>query len=317
MSNLFFIKINELGLDISDSKNITISNVSSINNPENNSLMFIKEDKDLYFESIKNIKDSLILVPEKTKYLDNIEMNNIIYRVNSPREKFAKILNYILNQTNKNKDYKNHEKNIIIGENVKIDKTAFIEPFVFIDHNCIIGENCVIRSGARLGKNVELKKNTVIRQNAVVGGQGFGIERTLSGETIRIPHVGGVILGEHVEIGALTTVCSGTIDPTIIEDYVKIDDHVHVAHNCFIKKGTIITAASEISGSVTMGKSCWIGPNCSIMNGVSIGNRVTIGLGAVVTKSIKENEVVAGNPATSIEEIKKIRQIQKKLLMNS
>lgn len=125
---------------------------------------------------------------------------------------------------------------------------------------------------------------------------GFCIAQKKGCRPIRLPHIGGVHIDQYVEIGALTTVCSsGTIDPTIIEDEVRIDDHVHIAHNCVLKEKVIITINAEISGSTSVGENSWIAPNVSIINGISIGSNVTLELGSVVIKDVEDYSVVVGN----------------------
>jgi UDP-3-O-[3-hydroxymyristoyl] glucosamine N-acyltransferase len=116
-----------------------------------------------------------------------------------------------------------------------------------------------------------------------------------------------------VEIGALTTVCAGTINPTRIGRHTKIDDHVHIGHNVQIKQSVIITACSEISRS-EINDGVWIGPNSSIIQGVTIGKKAFIGIGSVVTKSVKENQTVLGNPAQDIKEFKHFRKKLKEII---
>jgi UDP-3-O-[3-hydroxymyristoyl] glucosamine N-acyltransferase len=180
---------------------------------------------------------------------------------------------------------------------VHIDPTAVIEPGATISSHCVIGPECYIMSGARLGPRVVVGQGTVIRENAVVGGYGFGLARSAGKPTLRIPHFGGVQLGNDVEIGALTTVCSGTIDPTIIEDGVKIDDRVHIAHNCHLEPGVIVVAGTCISGSCRIGARTWFGPNSCTREKTTIGPDCLIGAGAVVLKSLEASQKVFGNPA--------------------
>jgi len=227
--------------------------------------------------------------------------NNECIFVDNPRLEYALILNYILRKRKKKKKYyKELENRIIIGENVNIGKEANIEPFVFIDHDVQIGDYCTLKSGARICSNVSIENNTIIGQNSVIGGPGFGIEKDNEGNLIRIPHIGGVIIGNNVEIDALTTIDSGTIEPTVIEDNVMINNHVHIAHNVYIEKNSIITGCCNISGSVHIKRDTWLGPNCPIKNGITIGKNVLVGMGAVVRKSTKDNVVLAGNPAKEI-----------------
>ena len=179
----------------------------------------------------------------------------------------------------------------------------------------MIGSNCYIGLNVEIGEGVEIHHNVVIvgkvtignycriKSGTVIGEDGFGYATDEDGLPVRITHTGGVVIGDHVEIGALNTICSGTVDHTVICDHVKTDDHVHIAHNCKIGRGTLITACAEISGSVTIGERCWLGPNCSIMNKITIGDGALIGLGAVVLKDVESGAVMAGNPARQLRKV--------------
>jgi len=144
------------------------------------------------------------------------------------------------------------------------------------------------------------------KPGAVIGGSGFGFENDEDGVPIRRPHVGGVVIGNNVEVGANSVIDRGTIDDTIIKDNVKIDNLVHISHNCKIGENTKIVAGSVICGSVTIGKNCWIGANVTVMNQITIGNNVTIGIGAVVVKDVSDGAVLAGFKAQPIEVMKQI-----------
>lgn len=293
-------------------KEITLYSVSSINDPKSNTLIFIEKLNEELINKLKKIDNSLILLNKRFEPLKLL--NNIFISVDRPRKEYARILTFILdNQTEKINKYQFID-GYYKGKNVKIGENVIIEPFVFLDNNVQIGDNCLIKSGAKIRKGTVIGNDCIIKDNAVIGGDGFGIERDDDGTTYKIPHLGGVIIGNHVEIGALASIVQGTIEPTIIEDYVKIDDCAFVAHNCKIGRGTFIIANAEISGSVTIGKTSWIGPNTTIINGISIGNNVTTGIGSVVTKDIKDNEIVAGNPADTIDNLRKMKKIKKKLL---
>ena len=161
-----------------------------------------------------------------------------------------------------------------IGQNVTIADFATIGPYV------IIGDGAEIRSGVTIGPHVKIGRNCLIKSNSVIGQEGFGIEKDGARNNLRLPHIGSAIIGDYVEIGALNTVCSGTLDPTLVGDYVKTDDHVHIAHNVEIGRNCIVTACAEIFGSVRIGEYTWLGPNCSIINNVDIGVGVFIGIGS-------------------------------------
>ena len=304
-------KLNEFDSNLQIDKCFKIYNAAILSNPQNECIMFVKKWSDEINENLSNISNSLIIAPVNANVSSKINEKNQMIYVNSPRLEYAKILHFILELNKKKQSFRKFDENDAFGSNSFIGTTSVVgvktqvEPFVLIENDVEIGENCLIKSGAYIGEHVKIGNNSIIRENAVVGGQGFGVERDDDGKTFKLPHIGGVIIGENVEIGAVTTIVTGTIEPTIIEDYVKIDDHVHIAHNCKIGYGSIITACAEVSGSLEMGKKSWVGPNASLMNGIEIAEGSTIGLGAVVTRSLTEpNKIIFGNPAMTKEEHK-------------
>lgn len=190
-----------------------------------------------------------------------------------------------------------------------IAETARVHPDAVVHPSAHIGEYTVVRAGAVIGAGSEVRDHVVIgrdvvigahaliKSHAVIGEEGFGMERDSDGNNFRIPHVGSVRIGDHVEVGGFTTVCSGTISPTIVGDYSKIDDHVHISHNCVLGRNVIVTACAEVSGSVVLEDDVWLGPNSSIIQGVTLGRGSLLGIGAVALKPIPEGEVRVGNPA--------------------
>lgn len=296
-----------------DCNNFELNSVSTIENPQNNTLIFISKLTSGVQEKIDELKNCLILI-NGIPFDFKANYNNFIIQVENPRKEYAKILEYIMKNQKVVHNYKITESGYSIGENVIIGTNTIIEPFVTIEHDVNIGSNCIIKSGARINKYCNIGDDCIIRENSVIGGEGFGIERGENKVSYKIPHLGGVIIGNNVEVGALTSVASGTIEPTIIGDCVKIDDCVFIAHNCKIESGTFIIAKAEISGSVHIGQNSWIGPSSSIIQKVRIGDNVTIGIGAVVIKNVSDNDIMAGNPADNIEIFKNIRMLQKELI---
>lgn len=136
----------------------------------------------------------------------------------------------------------------------------------------------------------------------VIGKDGFGYE--WDGEKhVKFPHLGDVIIGKDVEIGANTCIDRAALEGefTVIGDGTKIDNLVHIAHNVKIGEGCLIVAGSVIGGSCVIGDRCYIGIGAMIKNKVKIGNDVTIGMGAVVLKDVPDGWTVVGNPAKRLE----------------
>ena len=199
--------------------------------------------------------------------LDSIEHKYVI-KVENPKEIFFKIISW-LDKTVKFKSlFSSH-----IEDNATIHKTASISDEVYI------GKGVVIGAGVVIYPNVKIGDNCIIEANAVLGNSGFGIVKEQLKNWI-VPHIGGVLIGNNVRVGALTTIDRGTIETTSIGDYCKIDDRVHIAHNCVVGERNIICAGVNVGGSVIIGDDCWFGLGCNIKQKVYISNGTNIGIGA-------------------------------------
>lgn len=285
-------------------ENIIIDSVTTVNDLKENSILFFTKKKwsDEFLNKIHNIKNCFVIIePDLLDFFSEVSTSNCIVITENARLYFAKALITIINSKNDGRDYKKYGLDCIIGENVYIGKGCIIEPFVFIDHDVSIGNNVTIKSGTKIRQNVVIKDNAVIGENSVIGAQGFGIEKDENENNIRIPHIGGVLIKENVEIGALTSIVAGTIHPTVIEKNVFIDDLNHIAHNCSIGEGTLTTAAVQIGGSVIIGANSYIAPNATIRNGISLGESCFIGQASSVQKSFGNNVSLVGNPSKQFE----------------
>jgi UDP-3-O-[3-hydroxymyristoyl] glucosamine N-acyltransferase len=166
-----------------------------------------------------------------------------------------------------------------------VSSNARIGGLVVLGEGIEIGDGVVIEGRCIIGNGTRIKPNTVI------GSRGFGYAVRSGFPPLEMPHVGGVRIGECVDLGANCSVDQGTFSPTLIENFVKIDNGVHIAHNVRIGTRTLIAAHAEISGSVQIGDDVWIGPNASLRDRIKIGNGALIGIGSVVTKDVNEKTV--------------------------
>lgn len=292
-------------------REIELSRISSLDNPSNNSIFFIKKNIKENLALLKEVKDSIFFVNEVVK-----SKENIIIKTSNPRLDFTRFVEFIYNNfEDKYSRGKLNIKdlNIIISESAVVHKSAKIFPNVYIGPNTTIGKNTLIYPNVTIIGNTLIDANCIIGANSVIGNQGFGGERGENDEIFMMPHLGGVVIDKNVRVGANNTIVSGTINPTRIGEYTKLDDHVHFAHNCIAGKYCFITACVQFSGSIVLGDRVWIGPNTSIIQGIKIEDDATIGIGAVVTKNVATKQVVAGNPALDIETLKKQRKFLKNL----
>lgn len=154
-----------------------------------------------------------------------------------------------------------------------------------------------ISDKAIIAERVTIGSDSVVKPGAIIGHDGFGFENDEFGIPIRIPHIGGVVIGVGVEIGSGTVIARGTLTNTVIGNHVKIDDKVFIAHNVRIGARTKIVAGAVVCGSASIGEDCWVGPSSCIKDHVDIGNGALVGIGAIVLKDVLPNAVVIGNPA--------------------
>lgn len=204
---------------------------------------------------------------------------------------------------------------VILGNNTFVDPSAYIGPYcvlgddiiiqanvilnaqVTLGDNCHIGKNSYIHANVHLYSNVVLGQHNIIHSGVVLGSDGFGFVQDKQ-QWIKIPHIGGVLVGNNVEIGANTTVDRGVIENTVIEDNVIIDNLVQIAHNVHIGTGTAIAGCVGIAGSAKIGAYCQIGGG-SIINGhLTIADYTYFIGGSQVGNSIKKSGVYSsGIPA--------------------
>ncbi|CZF80167.1 UDP-3-O-(3-hydroxymyristoyl)glucosamine N-acyltransferase [Grimontia celer] len=266
-----------LGLELIGERNCIIKEIVSVSNAVKFGLCFSKKANDGLISGI-------------VIGLENVLAESLIVSEN-PRLDFCRALSWLID--NGCLEVGNNEGKI--HDNTSIAPTAVIEEGVEIGEHTVIEHNVVIHKGTKIGSRC------IIRSGTVLGAQGFGFEKNEKGEWERFPHIGGLKIGNNVEIGALNSVCIGAIDDTIIEDGVKTDNLVHIAHNCRVGKNSILTACVELSGGVVLGEGVWMGPNSSTMQKIKIGDYALVGVGSTVTKSVNPNYTVAGNPAKVIK----------------
>lgn len=185
----------------------------------------------------------------------------------------------------------------IIDPSVSIADGVYVGPHVSIGVDCSVGEGTVIHPNVAIYPRTRIGANVTVHANTVIGATGFGYERDASGELVAFPHVGGVVIEDHVEIGSNTSIDRGTLGDTIIKAGAKIDNLVHVAHNVVVGQDVCLIALAMVGGSSRVGARSWISPSASIRDGLEIGEDATVGLGAVVVKNVESGSIVMGAPA--------------------
>lgn len=191
----------------------------------------------------------------------------------------------------------------IVHPAAQLDPTARIEAFAVIGAQavigprCHIGTHCVIDAGVTLGSDTllltrvtvaagsSLGSRCTVHPGAVIGSDGFGNARD-GARWIKVPQIGGVRIGDDVEIGANTTIDRGALGDTIVEDGVRLDNQIQIGHNVVVGAHTAIAACTGIAGSTRIGKRCMIGGGTGIGGQLSIGDDIVIAGFGMVTHSL-------------------------------
>lgn len=176
------------------------------------------------------------------------------------------------------------------GENLYVGQNSFIDKDVVIGNNVTILHNVVIQG------NVKIGNDCIIESGTVIGACGFGYYKNEIGKPEKVPHLGGVVIGNNVTIGAGNCISRGSINDTIIEDNVKTDNLCHIAHSDHLKDGVMLAACAELSGSVTIGEDTWIAPGVTVINGAKIGKDVYTGIATNIVKDVPDGALIYGNP---------------------
>lgn len=182
-----------------------------------------------------------------------------------------------------------------IAAGAVVEAGACIEAGVLVGANCVVGADTIIGANTRLYPNstvaygVTLGANCIVHSGAVIGSDGFGFapNKTENGiEWVKIHQLGGVVLGDNIEIGANTSIDRGALGDTIIGSGVKIDNQCQIAHNVTIGENTAIAASTAIAGSTSLGANCTIAGCVGIVGHLSIADGVHITGMTMVSKSI-------------------------------
>ena len=300
-----------LGAKLLNPADIIITGLNYADQAQENELTLINKDE--HIKLLTNSKASAALI---TKDLEDKakEINNKpILIVENADLAMAKVLE-LFSQSNpeQNGIHPNAvvEPSANIGNNVSIGAGAYIGKSVTIGDGTIIYANTSIYDNAQIGpqciiwSNVSIREHTQIGafcklySNCNIGSDGFGYRPSEDGKTIvRVPHIGNVVIGNHVDIGSGTCIDNAKFGSTTIGDFTKIDNLVQIGHNVIVGQGCMICGQVGIAGSVTIGNSVVIAGAAGLKDHISIGDGAQIGGKAGVMRDVKAGERVMGYPA--------------------
>ncbi len=289
----------------------TVSNLSKIEEGKPDTLSFLANPQ--YTPYIYETDASVVIVNKSLVLEKPVKLTCTLIRVEDAYGSFAQLLE-MYNQV------KNDKKGIeqpsfiaqtaklgkdcyvaafaYVGENVTLGNNVKIYPHAFIGDNTKVGDNTTIYAGSKVYSDCSIGSNCTLHAGSVIGADGFGFAPNSDNNYKKIPQIGNVIIEDHVEIGANTTVDRATLGSTIIRKGVKLDNLIQIGHNVEIGENTVVAASASIAGSTKVGKNCMIGGQAGIIGHLKIADGVKIaGQTGILGNVKKEGEALQGSPS--------------------
>lgn len=291
----------------------TVTGFAKIEHGKPGKLCFYANPK--YEQYVYTCKATILLV-DKT-FVPKEPVSATLIRVENAYSAVAELLKYVSAQRRKDKRHRSifcrrylttkFGKKVYVGNftyvghHAEVGDCTKIYEHVYIGDHTRIGKNCILYPGVVIYPGMVIGDNVIIHANAVIGSDGFGNAPQEDGTWEKIEHLGNVIIGNNVEIGAGTTIDRAEMESTIIGNGVKIDNLCQIAHNVEIGDNTVMAAQCGIAGSAKIGKNCILAGQVGIVGHVSIADGTIIGAQAGVTKDVrKSGQKILGSPAFDI-----------------
>jgi UDP-3-O-[3-hydroxymyristoyl] glucosamine N-acyltransferase len=296
----------------------TVSKLAKIEEGVVGSLTFLSNPA--YAPHIYTTKASIVIVNNDFVAEQKIDSATTLIRVADARQAFAKLLD-AYNQFRLNKTGIDQQafvspsakigKNVYVGafayvgDNVVVGDNTKIHPQCYLGESAQVGNNCILYTGVKVYHDCVIGNECILQAGTIIGGDGFGFQPNSTNNYQKVPHIGNVIIEDHVEMGANTTVDRATLGSTIIHRGVKLDNLIQVAHNVEIGENTVIAAQTGVAGSTKIGRDCMIGGQVGIIGHLVIGDRVKIAAQSGVGNNVPDDQIIQGSPAFGIGEYKR------------
>jgi UDP-3-O-[3-hydroxymyristoyl] glucosamine N-acyltransferase len=183
-----------------------------------------------------------------------------------------------------------------VAASARIGAGARLGPGCLVGEDCEVGPDCELIARVTLVARVRLGKRVRLHPGAVLGAEGFGLAMA-EGRWLKVPQLGGVVVGDDCEVGANTTIDRGAIEDTVLEEDVRLDNLIQVGHNVHIGAHTAMAGCVAVAGSTRIGRYCLVGGGAGFVGHLEIGDRVRIGARSLVTHSLSgPGDYTSGTP---------------------
>ncbi|MGI9626520.1 MAG: UDP-3-O-(3-hydroxymyristoyl)glucosamine N-acyltransferase [Longimicrobiales bacterium] len=184
----------------------------------------------------------------------------------------------------------------VVREEARVGPNSTLCANVYLGSRSTVGADCFIAPNVVIMEDVHIGDRVRVHGGTVIGADGYGYIQS-EGKHLKVPQVGEIVIGDDVEIGALSTIDRATVDQTTIGRGTKIGDMCHVAHNCNIGEDVLLLPTAQMGGSVTVGDRAVFAGRAACIDNLTIGAGATLGATAVAFKDVDPGAVLWGVPA--------------------
>jgi UDP-3-O-[3-hydroxymyristoyl] glucosamine N-acyltransferase LpxD len=278
---------------------LVVDCVAPLDAPEDRSLCFVGgELGDEAREALRALSGCIVIAPNGSELSGELG-SCVVLEHRDPRAAMARVLGLIEAlerqapwvEAGEIAPGANVSPLALVDDRARIGAGVQIGPFCTVGPDVSIGAGSVIDAGARIGPRVSIGEQFYAGPNAVIGCEGLGFVRDENGNKTRIPHLAGVLIGSHVEVGALAAVQGGVITPTTIEDHAKLDNVTGIGHGVRVCRGASLAGGASVAGSAVVGEEAWIGINSSVRDGRRIGARALVGMDASMQQDLPDDAI--------------------------
>lgn len=203
---------------------------------------------------------------------------------------------------------------VTLGTGCRVGSRTVLMGHNWIGPGVVVGEGCVLHPGVVLEQGTVVGSRVILHANSVLGSDGFGFHSSAKGHE-KIPQIGGVEIGDDVEIGSHVSIARATVGATRIGRGSKIDNLVQIAHNVQIGEGALIASQSGVAGSSKLGRGVVLAGQVGVADHVEIGDGVIMaaGSGAATGRKVPAGSVLAGRYGLPLMEEKRIQVLLRRL----
>ncbi len=202
---------------------------------------------------------------------------------------------------------------VVVGAGAVIGARTILREHVVVGEGAVVGDDGLLHAHVAVRERVTIGHRVVVQNHAVIGSDGFGFAPQKAGGFVKVPQVGTVIVGDDVEIGALTAIDRPPVGATIIGPGTKIDNLVQVGHGVEVGRETLLAAQVGIAGSTTIGDRVVLAGQVGVAGHVTIGDRVRATAQTGIPNSVDAGAFLSGYPAIDNREWLKASAVFRRL----